>query len=68
VGAPFADDLEPRRTAEERAAHFRARAEGMRRKAMTWPPGRSRDVFLEVAESWDKLANLENPKPLEAKE
>jgi len=40
----------------------------MRRKAMTWPGGRSRDVFLEVAESWDKLANLENPKPLEAKE
>jgi hypothetical protein len=35
----------------------------MRLKASSWPEGRSRDVYLEVAACWDRLADLEGSKP-----
>jgi hypothetical protein len=51
-------------TSTDRVALYHARADEDRRKADSFPPGhQSKRVLTEVADTWDRLAELEERAP-----
>ena len=50
-------------TPEDRQARYRMRADAARIKADRLPDCKTREVMLEVADTWDRLADLETKTP-----
>ena len=50
-------------TSHERIALYRQRADQARRKAEKFMDDKARDVLFEVADTWDRLADLEARVP-----
>ena len=48
---------------EDRQARYRKRAAAARRKADRLPDCETREVMLEVAATWERLADLETKTP-----